>query len=647
MDNNTTTNGARADEHISTIRERLARYSSQRLSSTQHSDVLEQLREAVLAATPRHVNEAMAWMTILAGFVSDVAAPGPCELSEILNDAAVSRWVSSSIQKGVSRHTLATRRAVLIRILAAMRGSSQDLTLRARPTLRTAISSQDVDDLLTGCLADSRSALRGAVAHLLAGVPVGSSGARFSSSEGQLVVATRTRNHAAAPSILTLLDLEDAILTDEDWIALKDVAASQGISLSPTTAIHIWRTVALGDTTLSLSQRIPRYWLSEEGVTAILSSTTRPSDAEFLGARELLRSGAPQFVCTDSTSPAPLVAPRGRGTKGAGHEMTRKTSRAAAKRLAAQRMVESAALAATAQPVVEYLATYVPDIDDEVWEKMASDVRSAVAACEFQTIETARKHAVALTAFLRWRASLGYSFEVGRALTFSAIDEFFARGMSDLAARSRRDYRSRLRLLAQRANPSAGAPPSLQLGHNQVNPGYSLDEERAIRRAAFAQDQSEVRRRLCAIVGLCAGAGVSSQELRELRRRNVIIHDDGAIEIGVQGARPRRTVVRQTYERLVLVALEGLEPEQPVLPELKSSSPITVILKGADLYGDLPNIDTRRLRTTWISWLMDQRIPLAVAVEASGLRSSRTFWDILSRRAANGDLSALREGSDQ
>ncbi len=647
MDNNTIINTASITDHVSEIRERLARYRPKSLSAAQRTTFLDPMREAVLAASPRNEKEAQTWMSILAGFVHDVATPSDTDFARILTDARVSRWVSTSVVAGRSCHTLATRRGVLLRLLAAQRGSSENLAPRRRPNLDTADSGQLIDSLLTACMADSPSAVRGAVAHLMAGVPVGTSGANFTTSGENLVVATSTRNFAMAPSKRTLTGLKGSLVIDEDWVALKDVAAAQGVALTPTLAIQLWRTFALSDTGLSLAQRILRYQLSEESVTAILAVTTGPSDAQFSSAREILRDGLADIVCAASTVPAPSGSPRGRGTKEAGQQVTRKTSRAAAKRLAAERMADSAARTATAQPVADYLATYVPDVDDEVWEQMAAGVRAAVTICGFQTIETARKHAVALTAFLRWRASLGYTSEVASALTFSAIDEFFARGMSDLAARSRRDYRSRLRHLAQRANPSVGAPPSLRLGHNQVNAGYGLTEERLIRRVALSQAQPEVRRRLCAIVGLCAGAGLSSQELRALRRCDVTIHDDGTIEVRVTGQRPRRTIVRRAYERHVLVALEGLEPKQRVLPELKSSSPITAILKSADLYGDLPAIDTRRLRTTWIAWLMDQRVPLAVAVEASGLRSSRTFWDILSRQAANADMSALREGSAQ
>ena len=651
MDNTTNTNINTkpdvGDSHADEIRERLARYRPKSLSTAQRAAFLDSMREAVLAAAPRHAKEAQSWMSILAGFVVDVATPSDTKLTTILTDAQVSRWVSASLRAGRSRHTLATRRGILIRLLAAQRGSRENLALPRRPILRTADSGQLVADLLASCKADSRSAERGAVAHLLAGVPVGTSGACFAPSSEGLVVVTPTRTYAVTPSTLDVTGLVGNLLIDEDWVALKDVAAAEWLTLTPGLATQIWRTLTLEDVTLSLAQRIRRYQLTEEGVTAILSVTANPSDAEFFSARGILRDGLAEIVCTTDPVPAPLAPPRGRGTKEAGQQVTRKTSRAAAKRLADERMAESAARTTTSEPVADYLATYVPDIDDGVWEQMAADVRAAVTACGFQTVETARKHAVALTAFLRWRDSLGYPTKVESALTFSAIDDFFARGMSDLATRSRRDYRSRLRHLAQRANPSVGAPPSLRLGHNQVNAGYSLTEERRIRRVALSQAQPEVRRRLCAIVGFCAGAGLSSQELRALRRYDVTFHEDGTIEVNVPGQRPRRTIVRRVYERHVLVALEGLEPRQHVLPELKSSSPITAILKSADLYGDLPAIDTRRLRTTWIAWLMDQRVPLAVAVEASGLRSSRTFWDILSRQAANADMSALREGSVQ
>lgn len=642
-----TTNTASSTSIHEDIADRLSRYRPLSLSDVEIKVLLPAMREVVLDAQPRSYVEARNWMSVLAAFLGEVAPAVPAELDGVLTDAAISLWVSQSIQKGRSRHTLKTQRGTLVRLLGARRGA---LTSERRsPVSRrdaSPLSPDRLSALLAGCKADSLSARRGALAHLLAGVPVGTIRARFVADGSGLTITTPSRTYPVPPARVALDGVDGCFLNEEDWRALKDQAAALGFNLTPVLALRTAREVALNDTSLTLAERFTRYAVSEQGCTAVLRGAHSLGADAFQEGRVLLRDGAPG-VCANAVTPAPSLVPHVCGTKEAGQKVTRKTSRAAAQRLAAQRMAEDAARARDAEPVIDYLATYVPDEDDEIWDRIAVDVRSAVGASRFTSIETARKHAVALNAFLRWRARHGLETTIPVALTFAHIDEFFARGIVDLSERSRRDYRSRLRTLAQRANASIGAPPALRLGHNQVNASYSAAEERLIRRAALNQFKPRARQRLCAIVGFCAGAGLSSEELRALHRRDCTIHDDGTIEVRVPGERARRTVVRRIYERHVLIALEGLDDGALVLTALKSASPITSMLKDADLYGDIPAIDTRRLRTTWIEWLMDQRVPLALAVEASGLRSSRTFWDILSRRQASVSLDGLREGGSK
>ncbi len=644
---NSTTNTASSTRIHEDIAERLSRYRPLSLSDVQTKVLLPAMREVVLAAQPRSYVEARNWMSVLAIFVGESSSAAPVGLDEVLTDAAISLWVSQSIQKGRSRHTLKTQRGTLVRLLGAQRGAltSERRSLASRRDTGP-LSPDQLTALIDACNADSLSARRGAFAHLLAGVPVGTVRARFVADGSELTITTPSRTYPVPPSSVALDGVDGCYLNEEDWRALKDQAAALGFNLTPVLALRSAQEVALNDTLLTLAERITRYAVSEQGCTSILRRARDMGDDAFEAVRDLLRDGAPG-VCTELATPAPSLVPHISGTKEAGQKVTRKTSRVAAQRLAAQRMAEDAARARDAEPVIDYLATYVPDEDDETWDRIAADVRSAVGAARFTSIETARKHAVALNAFLRWRAQHGLETTTAVALTFAHIDEFFARGITDLSERSRRDYRSRLRTLAQRANASVGAPPALRLGHNQVNAGYSAADERLIRRVALNQFKPRARQRLCAIVGFCAGAGLSSEELRALHRCDCTIHDDGTIEVRVPGERARRTVVRRIYERHVLIALEGLADDDLVLTALKSASPITAMLKDADLYGDIPAIDTRRLRTTWIEWLMDQRVPLALAVEASGLRSSRTFWDILSRRQASVSLDGLREGGSK
>ena len=627
------------------IIDRVARYKSTRLTEAQRETMSHDICAAVVAAQPSSDDESVAWMTIVSGFIADVAPTTGGALGNYLNDATISRWVSTNLNDGKSRKTLNTRRGVLNRVLRAYRGVSANITngTARRPTTAP-LSLEDVEKLARGCRASCRSAWRGFVAHVGAGVPIGTLGVHFESSGLVFVTsATDTWLAACADELDTLADLAGDYLIGADWEALKDVADGLSIALTRDIASQTYRLLAVCDDRFSINERLAHYHVNEDSTTAVAHYLRRITSGLTEIEKIRLRDGFTNGECTKLSNPALSGRVQLRGSKEDAKPLTRKTSRAAVKRLVAERSAEIASKRLLAVPVEDYLATFIPDRDDAVWDSIAPTARTAVASCRFTSIVKAREHIVALAAYLRWRVEQGSSFDVS-SLSFAAIDVYFVHGMPDLSDRTKGDYRLRLRYVARTCNTSIAAPPSLELGHNSVNPGYHPLEERDLRRWARMQSQPEVRRRLCAIVGLCAGAGLSSTELRVLKRSDICIDADGTIVIHVGGQRPRQTVVRRTYEEMVTIALAGLKTDQLILPALKSASPITAIIKGADDLGCMVALDTRRLRTTWICWLMGQHVSLQLAFEASGLQSARTFYDMLSHLPAIANLDELRDG---
>lgn len=629
------------------IKDRVARYKSTRLTVAQRETMSRDICAAIVAAQPSTAHESVAWMTIVSGFIADVAPSTGGSLSDYLNEATISRWVSTNANAGKSRKTLNTRRGVLNRTLRAHRGVAANITNgpARRPTIAP-LSPIEVARLAKGCQASCRSAWRGFVAHVAAGVPVGTLGARFDTGV-VTVLSTKTQQWLVAhkdDELATLANLGGDHLIDADWEALKDVANELGIALTRDIAVQTYRLLAVNDDRFSIAERLVYFNVNEKGVTAVAQLLGRFPSVLSEIEKIQLRDGLLNGVCASASRSALLGRARVRGSEEDVALLTRKTSRAAAKRLAAERSAEIAEKRLRARPVEDYLATFVPDRDDTIWNAIALSVRSAVGRCNFGSVQKAREHAVALAAYLRWRVEQGTSVEMTSALTFAAIDVFYVQGMSDLSKRTRGDYRLRLRFIATVCNASIDAPPALELGHNAVNPGYDAVEERSLRRWALMQSQPEVRRRLCAIVSLCAGAGLSSTELRALRRCDITVDPDGTFVVSIPGQRPRQSVIRRTYEEMVTIAIAGLDPDQLVLPALKSSSPITAIVKGADELGCTVALDTRRLRTTWICWLMRQHVSLQLAFEASGLQSARTFTDMLAHLPINANLSELRDG---
>lgn len=151
------------------IADRVAQYKSTRLTEAQQGTMSSDIQAAIVAAQPSSADESVAWMTIVSGFIADVAPAEGGTLGDYRNDATISRWVSVGANEGKSRKTLNTRRGILNRVLRAHRGMAVSVT--NRPALRPTsapLSLELVAKLARGC---RRHVARRGVALLSISVP--------------------------------------------------------------------------------------------------------------------------------------------------------------------------------------------------------------------------------------------------------------------------------------------------------------------------------------------------------------------------------------------------------------------------------------------------------------------------------------------
>jgi hypothetical protein len=172
----------------------------------------------------------------------------------------------------------------------------------------------------------------------------------------------------------------------------------------------------------------------------------------------------------------------------------------------------------------------------------------------------------------------------------------------------------------------------------------------ALIRAIQVQPTEELVRRLCLCVGLGAGAGIDSPDLK-LLDACVTDHGDDGICVHVPGTHPREVWVLRDYERLVRRGLQGLRDGQPLVGRVKTRRNVAgAIYAEAILLGSLPKPEQSRLRTTWLATLMTRSVPLAVILTAAGLKSTRTLFDLLPHLepiAGTAGAVALRDGGAQ
>jgi len=283
------------------------------------------------------------------------------------------------------------------------------------------------------------------------------------------------------------------------------------------------------------------------------------------------------------------------------------------------------------QDCEKYLEGFRPDgVDDLMWAVAGPIVDEVMRRSQLGSREVFVRACSVVAGFFVWRVTTGQSLSLADALMPVEVDRWAA-AHPEWSAQMTNTYRSRLRTVAQTVNVLWPVPPAgASAGHIEPRAPYSSDEITQICRIAVGQRSDTHRRQVCAIVGLCAGAGLASEDLRALRRRDIDDRGD-VMFVRVPGRRSRTTVVLAEFEDLVRAGIDGLHPDDLVIKERQTRSNVTgQILDRIERGATDPKIDTYRLRNTWLVTQLGRSVPLNVLLAASGLQGARTLADLIS-----------------
>lgn len=271
-------------------------------------------------------------------------------------------------------------------------------------------------------------------------------------------------------------------------------------------------------------------------------------------------------------------------------------------------------------------------------------VEQTLTASSVRGLESLRKHATHVAYFGSWAHRKGLTLELATVCRANT-DEYCRVGMAGSSEKSSSDRRSRLRAIADDLHPEQAPPPAVAIPRKDLRPPYTEAEMQAIRRVSGVQPTLEMCRQLSICVGLGAGAGIDSPDLRLLHRNDVKDHGDAGIAVHVPGDRARIVWVLRSYEPIVRRGLAGLASEALLIGRVQDRRNVAGdVFNRATLVGNLPTLDQSRLRTTWLATLMSRPVSLAVILQAAGLKSTRTLFDLLPYLPTFDDAAALREG---
>jgi hypothetical protein len=329
---------------------------------------------------------------------------------------------------------------------------------------------------------------------------------------------------------------------------------------------------------------------------------------------------------------------------------SRKISAAEIKRLRAERAAEHEEPAA---PLPESFLSWLrndyrplPALRALWPQPLLPFVEQTLALSRVRGEEALHKHVTFLAHYGSWRQERGLTLDPRPAMNRRDVDEYARTGMPDSTDKSRSNRRSRLRPLCDHLNPEQAPHRGVVIRYEAVKPPYSRAEMTALTRAIQVQPTDRLVRQLCLCVGLGAGAGIDSPDLKLLDTTHVTDDGDDGIRVTVPGRRARTVWVLRDHEHLVRRGLAGLRPGQLLLGQVKTRHGVASrVYDEAVLLGSLPKLEQSRLRSTWLATLMTRPVPLAVILTAAGLKGTRTLFDLLPHiEHDEGSVTTLRDG---
>ena len=272
--------------------------------------------------------------------------------------------------------------------------------------------------------------------------------------------------------------------------------------------------------------------------------------------------------------------------------------------------------------VAEKIERYIPKMPPAYWATIEEFVRSCVTDAEPRTPYSARALLGALTPLVRWSWDRGYELERRVILDRFTIEEFISTGSpASWASGSRANCRSQLfRLSECLLGAGARTPRLIPLSSSNPSEPYTTSELVAFRSWAGGQNTVSKRRSATALLSLCAGAGLSTEDLVGLQVRHIAMVD-GYVVVNVQGRRARQTCVLAEWESGLADIVSSMSPDDYVFCPQRIIDGKNTVSNFVTKTSGVHKPQSQRLRATWIVHHLSAATPVNVLMTAAGVLS--------------------------
>lgn len=244
-------------------------------------------------------------------------------------------------------------------------------------------------------------------------------------------------------------------------------------------------------------------------------------------------------------------------------------------------------------------------------------VRDAVSIAAPQTAYSAKLCINYASRYVHWCRMKGYPLSAQSIWSPLAIDLYSTTANQDLSEGTRRNYRAVLMRISETLLPDAHPNKVTPLATKATIAPYTAEEMSGFRDWAGMQLTPLKAHRALVVMVLCAGAGVRTAEIAELRPEH-IVRDRAGTLIDIPGKRARLVPLLTEWEEWVDPMLER-RPDTELLWGNITRRDANNIVSAFTQYSNGTPPRSDRLRNTWMARHLVAGTPLKMLMRAAGI----------------------------
>lgn len=246
-------------------------------------------------------------------------------------------------------------------------------------------------------------------------------------------------------------------------------------------------------------------------------------------------------------------------------------------------------------------------------------VRDAVSIAAPHTAYSAKLCINYAARYVHWCRMRGYPLTAESIWSPISIDLYSTTANLDRTEGTRRNYRAVLMRISETLLPEAHPDKVTALSQKTTIAPYATEEMAGFREWAGMQLTPLKSHRALLILVLCAGAGVRTSELAQLRAEHIIREPAGTL-IDIPGDRARVVPLLAEWEEWVTPMLER-RPDADLLWGHISRRDTNNIVSAFTQYSNGTPPRSDRLRNTWMATHLIAGTPMKMLVRAAGVES--------------------------